>query len=93
MNAADVANLLAERDRLRAVVDEVVNLRREEERGREEDVWASWHRLTALLDQLDGSADMGGSEDHAEETCVDTTCPLHGSFPFQSWDAAAGEKP
>jgi hypothetical protein len=63
MNAADVAAIIAERDRLRAVVDAVRALFAEPVEPGE---WAAadlgtepYNRLLAALAALDGSADMG----------------------------------
>jgi hypothetical protein len=82
MNAADVAAIIAERDRLRAVVEHDVLpwLRYVTDDARDlgdherADATAALYR--SIVEQLDRSADIG---DHAEETCVDSACPLHGS--------------
>lgn len=95
-----VAELADERDRLRAVVDQlqqIVSFFASVIKSGEP--WTSTCE-DALRAALDGSADIGGGEQVDEEftaTCPDCGNPLRfcdcPDRQAESWDAAAGEKP
>lgn len=70
-------DMRTERDRLRAVVEAARAYLDEVPTSLRDDVSAAEdNRLGDLIAALDRSTDIGG-DDHAEETCVDSACPLH----------------
>jgi len=75
--ADELATVIAERDRLRAVVERFVGFARSIGTTPTNAAVDSMTGLLAqALEALDVSPAIG---DHAEETCVDSACPIHGT--------------